>query len=315
MKNELFQDVRKVVDEAQLGTPQQIVPINSGIANGTYEVATDKGNYIVRKLSAYNPASRYATSSLSLRHAVGEYLATCGFPYETPRCETNAYGKKVFPVNGAFYEAYKKIEGDINWNLTDNQIREKAAALARYHAAVAGQDFGYRDLKTQSLENILGDFKSLKDRTVKNPVIDALQKDNIYLYERFAQDIEKNVSQVPQDSILLHGDFHSGNVVYKKNRLIGIIDFDNVSYGPRVFDIAYAAPSDGRYDNFIYAYHTENPLTEAERVIFPTIQAAMAIKRMNVFARMPAESDAQEKVFSYIVNKDKSLYNRLFNNQ
>lgn len=314
MKNELFQDVRKVAEEAQLGTPQQIVPLNSGIANGTYDMMTNKGNYIVRKLSAYNPASRYATASLSLRHALGEHLVSSGFPYATPRCETNAFGKSVFPVNGAHYEAYKKVEGDIHWNLTDNQIREKATALALYHAAVAGQDFGYRDLKAQTLEKILGDFKALKEQPAKNPVIDALQKDNMHLYERFAQEVEKKASQVPQYSLLLHGDFHSGNVVYQGDRLIGIIDFDNVAYGPRVFDIAYAAPSDEKYSNFIEAYHAENPLTEQERAILPTIQTAMALKRMNVFARMPAESDAQAKVFSYLVKEDKSLYDRLFNN-
>jgi Ser/Thr protein kinase RdoA (MazF antagonist) len=42
---------------------------------------------------------------------------------------------------------------------------------------------------------------------------------------------------------LIHRDFHAGNVLFDRGRVAGILDFDSVMRGPRLFDPCYLATS------------------------------------------------------------------------
>lgn len=51
---------------------------------------------------------------------------------------------------------------------------------------------------------------------------------------------ELNIFSEDEQQVICHNDFAPYNFVYMDTRIIGLIDFDMVSPGPRIFDIAYA---------------------------------------------------------------------------
>ena len=50
----------------------------------------------------------------------------------------------------------------------------------------------------------------------------------------------KSPSHVPRE-VICHNDFAPYNLVFESEQLVGVIDFDNASPGPRIWDFAYLA--------------------------------------------------------------------------
>lgn len=63
-------------------------------------------------------------------------------------------------------------------------------------------------------------------------------KDTSYgLFEKFfKQNIHIFESKIP--STLVHGDFHSGNLLFKDNRIVAVLDFEWVCAGDPLLDIS-----------------------------------------------------------------------------
>lgn len=52
------------------------------------------------------------------------------------------------------------------------------------------------------------------------------------------KELVDRINQLPDGDYLCHGDFHPGNLLFEQDGKITIIDFMNVCYGPREYDIA-----------------------------------------------------------------------------
>ena len=308
-----IKEMNQALAKLNIGIVLDVQPVKAGIVNGTYNVTASQGNYIVRHLKGYNPNSRYSNAISNLRYGVIEYLASRSFPYEIPICKKDSNGQRVIAVEGKYFEAYKKIEGEMTYKQNESQMAEQAKALAQYHSTVAKQDFGHEEIRVKSLDKILEDFEQIKSGNISipNTSVNQLNLNNMPIYAQFVQEVRNKRDLIPKDNILLHGDFHSGNMIYRGNSLVGILDFDNVKYGPRIFDVAHAAPTDDRFDKFIETYNRDNSLSIEERNAIRTVQAALALERIAYFARTPKDEDAQANVFKHLVNKDIELQKRL----
>lgn len=82
---------------------------------------------------------------------------------------------------------------------------------------------------------------------------------------------------------LIHRDLHSGNLVFRDERVVGILDFDSVRIGIRLFDLCYLATSvlssgfnesktregwPGFVQDLIKGYGTIQPLEKTEGYVF-----------------------------------------------
>ena len=72
------------------------------------------------------------------------------------------------------------------------------------------------------------------DRALRrNPRIDALI--------RAAVGLQEDLVRQPPTQVLLHHDFHHGNVVWQRGRLSGVADWNEARLGPAVCDAAYCS--------------------------------------------------------------------------
>lgn len=76
------------------------------------------------------------------------------------------------------------------------------------------------------------DIKSLKDRYIHSLYVCK----NYYSDEEFNKLIEL-VNSIPDTNSLLHGDFHTGNIILNDNNELVLIDFLELSYGHPIFDV------------------------------------------------------------------------------
>ena len=91
---------------------------------------------------------------------------------------------------------------------------------------------------------------------------------------------------------LIHRDAHPGNMLFEGDTLTGIVDFEMVTRGPRVFDICYCATSilisafdeagrreewPGLFEAIVGGYKGVSKLAAAERRAFWAILAAIEL--------------------------------------
>lgn len=118
----------------------------------------------------------------------------------------------------------------------------------------------------------------LERRATSPAALDALQRFQLL----FAAEVLPILSELPQG--ILHGDANDHNLIVPEGdgepRVAGVIDFGDVTWGPRVFDLAIACayaihgndkPLEGLAE-IVSGFHESSPLTERElAVILPAL--------------------------------------------
>lgn len=137
---------------------------------------------------------------------------------------------------GTIYVLYPFLEGDSGTELKDLNIAlasDIGTSLAKLHKALAN----YKTTEKFSVFDIFNEVASFAWATVhgylKEPYRCKLQELEQTIGGEFVNIYETLERQ------LVHRDFHLGNIVVEKNKLVGILDFDRVKVGIRVFDLSY----------------------------------------------------------------------------
>ena len=224
----------KVSSTYNLGNVRSIKYIPGGMINYNFFLKTDKGDYIVRKLG-YKQGS-WQMNKKELEFGVLDYLKEKKFPYKIPCFLKNKNGNYVSKIYGNLFEVYERIPGRKIVNLNNKQLKEMVKALAIYHKIIKNfhvkKKFSLADDNKWMLEK----YSSLRKIKPKNKV-DKLMLKHLDFFENL---LKKSLKiDIQQNILMTHSDFSAWNLLWKEDKLVGILDFENLSYRPRVFDIAY----------------------------------------------------------------------------
>jgi Ser/Thr protein kinase RdoA (MazF antagonist) len=81
-------------------------------------------------------------------------------------------------------------------------------------------------------------------------------------FDDFFAEMKKSPPQ-RSTAAYIHGDYHPGNILFAGDQIKGIVDFDYLAYGPRLYDIAYSltmfqynGPEDSD-ERFIAGYNSD----------------------------------------------------------
>ncbi len=113
-------------------------------------------------------------------------------------------------------------------------------------------------------------------------------------YNEAANEVEsKNISKFPKR--ICHADWHPGNMLYRDNRVVAVIDYDSARILPPIIDIANGALQfsviygdddvsrwpdyldEGRFRRFIRGYEEVTVLSQLELLIMPHLMAEALI--------------------------------------
>lgn len=273
------QEAEKIVQLYNLGDLKKIKLINDGAVNYNFEAVTDKGVFIIRVLGV--KLQQWKREKLELEFKVLDYLKKSTFHYNIP-CPMIAKSNKILTrLFGKNIWVYRKLDGKVAEKINVNQMKEIARAIAVYHKTISKMKLtGQRITDSWIKEK----FVKMKKVRAKGR-IDHLMLANVNYFEKFLRD--SGYDEFRKNELVVHGDFNRSNILFKGNKLVAFIDFDNLEFAPRVRDVAYSlrrfCSIKGKYlksreKMFLKEYEKINPLKKDEKkMIYPFMMRDNAI--------------------------------------
>ncbi len=258
-----------------LGNFKSIKLIKGGLVNHNFILKTNKGEFIIRILGQKITTNK--KRRLNDEFELMEFLEKKKFPYSTPLPIKNSNGKRLHKINNKNFWIYKKLLGKSKSTMPNlEQSKEIAKALSTYHKFLKGfkvRKNGYQEY----LKWVLKIINKINLKSPKNKIDKLALKEKNFFKEIVLGEIKRNYSK---NLMVLHGDFDASNVLFKKNKVLAIIDFDDLSYVPRILDIAVALRDACTVKNkldenktkiFLKEYEKINRLSKEEKRLIPNI--------------------------------------------
>lgn len=132
------------------------------------------------------------------------------------------------------YRFVEGVPGDRLDLLSPDFAREAGSTLARLHLALAG----YPASDSFPVFDLFHEVASF--------AWPAAQAHAALKFGHGLHDLEEVLSELvnPYEVLprqLIHRDFHPGNLIFREGKLVGVLDFDRVRLGIRLFDLCYLA--------------------------------------------------------------------------
>lgn len=258
------------------------LPTKSGLINHSFFIKTRKGKYVFR---LYSKKRNKTKKDILFEVDVMENLKKSGFP--VPEIYKNTAGEYVTTeiFNGKeYYSILMELIKGTNLKRTDfNMLKQVGELQARMHLFIS------KKIKpTQKISNVLKDWSRWSKEEIKKmqPILKEYKLEKIYL-ERFYE--TKNEMDIYIPKLLktpygeCHNDFFGGNILISNKKVAGVIDFDNISTSPFVFDLANTLKSwlfssnknkyKTIYNNYLMGYQKYRKLSKEEMEILPTMIA------------------------------------------
>ena len=171
-------------------------------------------------------------------------LTAAGFP--APRLiPTRSTGNTLLQLKGNAYEMFEFVAGE-GYARSPAQTRAAGEMLARFHEATANfaqiefaPSGDYHDATAirTGLCAISSGLSSHDSFTGDEAELVSLIQTLIATYDRAAEAVDATGFAAWEPRIL-HADWHPGNLMFRRNEVVAVIDYDSVRRSQRVIDVA-----------------------------------------------------------------------------
>jgi homoserine kinase type II len=249
---EIKEEISRVLHHYDLGDLKSARQMERGYVNDNWIVETTHGRYFFKRR---HPDLR-KPDIIRAQHALIKHLRHFGFP--VPAIITTTAGQTLLVLDNEFYEIQEFIEGTSYQHNKLAHFERAARTLGHYHACVQGfeplvlQDLGSLydpTILTVHLTD-LKDSWELRQDPARQQIIQKLASHAGELTTRFARHDELPF-------LVIHGDYHAGNLIFDGDRIVGVVDFDKASWRPRVVELAevliyFASLRPGHLKHLVY---------------------------------------------------------------
>lgn len=218
---------RKILDKVP--SAYGIKPISykkttKGFVNYSWIVKTKGKKYILQKVRFL----KLKEIKFELEYLV--YLKRHNFPYSIPAPMSSSDGKLVLKIDGSYFWLYEYIEGHYKKKLGRSELKEIAKMLATYHSLVEKASMKWKMEKdTVRMHKIWRSLGTLGSEVAAKPMHKAdkifVEKtaELILLSKRLDFRGYSKFNRYP-----LHRDIGRRNLLWRGEKLVGILDFENV---------------------------------------------------------------------------------------
>jgi Ser/Thr protein kinase RdoA (MazF antagonist) len=222
------------------------IPLNA-MENRVYDISMEEEENRIIKF--YRPG-RWSRESIEAEH----FFLKKAFAAEIPVvCPIEKDGQTLFEKNGIFFAIFPKRPGRLEPELNDEQLKRLGRYLARLHQI--GEELkGLPRIEMNTYTYGRNCIQGLKD-------MNQLPPGNLgSIYQQLVLEICDRIDPWFEgvEKILIHGDCHAGNILWKGDAPY-FIDFDDMLYAPPVQDFWMLIGGDDEYamknrDKIIDAY-------------------------------------------------------------
>lgn len=214
-------DFSKILSGYNLGEYKKFKPFKLGAVQTNLLLETTNGKYVFRYYESRS--KKYALFEVTIL----QYLSKNSYPCPAP----------IKNINGAFLRKHKDkqfalfefIEGKHRKNVNPKLIAETIGKLHEITIGYKPKYFEVRDTydPKSCWKNATLNSKNIKSKYEIKKRLDWLKKELEKL--QFSKNLPKGVC---------HCDTHPSNFLYKKEKLVAVLDFDDASYVPLLYDLA-----------------------------------------------------------------------------
>jgi Ser/Thr protein kinase RdoA (MazF antagonist) len=199
-------------------------------------VHTQMGDYLVKTYQR----DPQVLDSLRFQHRLSDHLAKHGVPVATIQPARN--GKRIVELDTWALELQQFVNGE-PMLVTGDNLRQSSIALGRFHQVCHDFPRPPRDTRLWRFSEVPREsFRKLYELALtqgnKDRVNEACNQIALFLH---ASAEELGIEQRSQlETGLIHGDWHSGNLIFRDDRLVAIVDLEFAGDGSYLEDLAYA---------------------------------------------------------------------------
>jgi len=268
------QELRDVLGAFNLGAVHSVKPLRAaGSPSPKALVVSDRGTLLLKR----RRHGRDDLRRVAFTHDVQLRLIERGFP--TPRLVRTRDDHTMLTRDGRVYELFEFIEGE-RFDRSPEQALEAGRVLGDFHRLLRprGQAEPTRRRPIPAAQ-----VRDAVARLAPPEPASVIRRH----YDEAVAALER-LGQSPVTRLLVHGDWHPGNLRYRAGHVEAVIDYDAVGLGVRVTDLAYGAiqfslaggpgpggsglpPSEARLRAFAQGYHAsmDLPIDEVEGAAAP----------------------------------------------
>jgi Ser/Thr protein kinase RdoA (MazF antagonist) len=231
------EELVRVLSHYDIGIILQVKPLSGGNMRAPkMAIVSEQGKFLLKR----RPKGKDDLCRVAFAHAVQSHLAAQSFPV-TYLLATRDKNNTVLQLNHHIYELFKFVTGT-RYDGSEEATVDAGRQLAEFHQYLA--DFAYESalggLKTcfHDSSTVRRHLKTLgSDRSNPNKKLRATAEDLMKLYNESSVRINE-LGFDSWEQQVIHGDWHPGNMLFSKNKLAAVLDFDSVRIAPPLTDLA-----------------------------------------------------------------------------
>ncbi len=224
-----IEDITTILAKYDL-IPLQYEGIKDGILNTNYLIFTTKGKFVLRVLEGHRS---YEAEKEELDFLLElNTIIPCSVPYSTTD------GEVLIKHNGKMMSLFYFIEGEKLTEINENFLSQVGKLLGKMHLFSKNKIL---NRKTRIDEKYY--FSKINMKLV--PITEEEKKILLSLYKKVAM---IDFSSLPCG--VIHNDIFPDNILIKNGIISGVIDFNDSSYAPFIFDLGIVINYWIRINNF-----------------------------------------------------------------
>jgi homoserine kinase type II len=279
------QDAAAILAAYDLGKLQHCTYVERGYVNEKWLMETGTGQFLLKR----RHASLRKPGLVQAQHALVRYLLRAGFP--APALVCTRYGNRLLVYREEVYEVQEYIPGHPFDPAAAGHLAAAARMLSFYHRAVMRFDH-------KALHQPVPRYGSSALRTAVGALVDAWRLPVPPELELLLRQLVEHVRDLegryqafgPLPELVIHGDYHGGNLIFRGDQIVGVVDYDLAHWCSRMMEVAealiafctdpelqlkhivYSGALDlERVSSFLTAYQEEASLSEAEIRALPDL--------------------------------------------
>ncbi|OCA81665.1 hypothetical protein A8F94_22670 [Bacillus sp. FJAT-27225] len=306
------QELETIFADYHLGNITNTEPIEKGTVQTNYTVETTMGKFIFRYYENRTEDSVLFETDLL------QYLKEHHFPCAGPHADV--YGNFVGIYNAKPFAIFDFMEGNHPVDPNEKQKRELIATAALLHQLTSH----FSPMNKESRWNYDVDFCLEQAQQAAQRIDSVESRRKLKWIERGLQTLILPKS-LPLG--ICHADFDPSNILFKNDKLVALLDFDDANYTYLLFDVvglieAWAWTHDKfevihfpEAKNIIHEYMKHRQLTIQEKNhLFDVYKLSIFIDSVWFFDRGNADDFYEKKKIDFLdgLGREK-FYNLLFN--
>lgn len=180
---------------------------------------------------------------VAFAHDLQLHLGRRGYPV-AGLIGTRADNNSMLQLNGRTYELFNYVQGT-RYDKSPWAARQAGAALGRLHASLTDYRSLYDsnvgsfhaapeiDAKTALIPVAVGAVEPQADQSLITQTAEFLRRAYVDAAKRV-----NDLGYLQWNKVVLHGDWHPGNLLFRRDQVAGVLDFDSARIEPRVVDVA-----------------------------------------------------------------------------